>query len=340
MSTKSASIQLIECISDCPNSTNLEIANVLGWRVVTKKGTFKSNDLCIFVCIDSIFEEHPQYEFLRQKHFRVNTIKLRGNISQGIIFPLSLIKEFGNENINLNDLKIGDDVSDLIKCKHYEKPIPAQLRGQIKGHRPHWIKKTDEDNIKNNPEILQEFKNKAYVISVKVDGTSGTFYINNNEFGVCSRNLELKFDENNSFWKIANKYDIENKLKIHFPNKNIVLQGEIYGPGIQGNLLGVDEISFAAFNLFDINAQSYLNHGELVEFTNSSNIPMVKILEVGDSFGYTLEELQKMANSLTYINGNLAEGIVLRPLIETQSLVLNGRLSGKIISEQFELKYA
>jgi hypothetical protein len=187
---------------------------------------------------------------------------------------------------------------------------------------------------------LHEFKHKAYVISVKVDGTSGTFYINRNEFGVCSRNLELKFDENNSFWRIANKYDIENKLKIHFPNKNIALQGEVFGPGIQGNLLGADEISFAAFNLFDIDAQTYLNHSELSEFTNSTNIPMVKILEIGGSFEYTLNELQEMANSLTYINGNLAEGIVIRPLIETQSLVLNGRLSGKIISEQFELKYA
>ena len=67
---------------------------------------------------------------------------------------------------------------------------------------------------------------------------------------------------------------------------------------------------------------------------------MVKVLEIGNNFNYTLEQLQTKANELVYDNGNLAEGIVIRTITETHSETLNGRLSGKVVSEPFELKYA
>ena len=214
------------------------------------------------------------------------------------------------------------------------------MAGQVKGHRPSYIKKTDEDNIKSNPGIITELFDKPYVVTIKVDGSSGTFYVKDNVFGVCSRNLELKYDENNAFWKVAIKHDLENKIKQYFANRNIALQGEVYGPGIQDNLLGISEISFAAFNLFDIDNRVYLGHFDLLNFTNIMNIPMVKVLEIGNNFNYTLEQLQTKANELVYDNGNLAEGIVIRPVTETFSETLRGRLSGKIVSEPFELKYA
>lgn len=237
-------------------------------------------------------------------------------------------------------LEEGTEISHLIRCKHYEKPIPANLAGQIKGHRPSYIKKTDEDNIKSNPGLIAELFDKPYVITLKVDGSSGTFFVKDDVFGVCSRNLELKFDENNSFWRVAIKYDLENKIKEYFPNRNIALQGEVYGPGIQDNLLGVSELSFAAFNLYDIDKCAYLGHFDLLNFTNIRNIPMVTVLEIGNNFKYTLAELQQKVNELTYPNGNLAEGMVVRTVTETFSETLNGRMSGKVISEPFELKYA
>jgi RNA ligase (TIGR02306 family) len=336
---KVATLERILEIKPHPNAELLELAKINGWQVCVKKGEFKVNDLCVYITVDSVLEDCPQYEFLRNKHFRIRTIKLRGSLSQGIAFPTSLLKSFGHDIIPLNDPVEGTDVADFVKAKHYEKPIPAQLAGQIKGHRPSWIRKTDEDNIKSNPGVIAELHDKPYVITVKVDGSSGTFYLKDGNFGVCSRNLELKYDENNSFWKVAIKYDIENKLKFYFKDKDIALQGEVYGPGIQDNLLGVNEVCFAAFNLFDINKREYLGHFDLVNFTNIMKIPMVTVLEIGNNFNYTLDQLQEKSNALRYPNDNLAEGIVIRPVTEMYSNILAGRLSGKVVSESFELKY-
>lgn len=200
------------------------------------------------------------------------------------------------------------------------------------------IKKIQTQSKRYDIEIFK--KHCYFANSILVHNSSGTYFVKDNEFGVCSRNLELKYEENNAFWKIAIKYDIENKLKQYFPGRNIALQGEVYGPGVQNNLLGAKEIDFAAFNLYDIDKQEYLGHFDLLNFTNIMSIPMVKVLEIGDNFKYTLQELQTRANELTYENGNLAEGIVIRPTTEIESKTLKGnRLSGKIVSETFELKY-
>lgn len=335
---KIATIEKIKLVDVHPNADALSLATVNGWQVCIKKNEFKEGDLCIYVTVDSILEPREQYKFLESKHYRINTIKLRKQISQGICFPLSLLYQF-NPDFKLPDDPIGYDVASIIGASHYEKPIPACLSGTVKGGRPSFIKKTDEDNIKSNPEIIKELYGHPYYISIKIDGSSGTFYINNGVFGVCSRNLELKHSEDNAFWKVAIEYDIENKIKSYFKYRNIAIQGEVYGPGIQKNNLGVDKISFSMFNLFDIDNRKYLDYKELCDFSCATSLPMVDVLETGKSFEYELHELVSIANTLKYKNGNLAEGIVIRPLTEMYSNTLNGRLSGKIVSAEFELLY-
>ena len=330
---KIATLEKIAEIKPHPNADALELAKINGWQVCVKKNEFKVGDWCLYITVDTVLEDVPPYEFLRNKNFRIRTIKLRGSLSQGIAFPISLLTQFGH-NVELVE---GLEVSTLVHAKHYEKPLPPCM--EAKGHRPSFIKKTDEDNIKSNPSLLIELHDQPYVITLKIDGSSGTYYIKDGEFGVCSRNLELKEDIHNNFWKIAYKYDIAHKIKQYYVGRNIALQGECYGPGIQDNLLGVKEVCFAGFNLFDIDKQQYLGHYELVNFTNIMQIPMVPIIEIGNNFNYTLEQLQQRANELLYDNGNCAEGIVIRPVTEMHSVTLNGRLSGKVVSESFELKY-
>ena len=201
------------------------------------------------------------------------------------------------------------------------------------------MRKTDEENVESYVDVLDELRGKPYYISAKIDGTSSTFYIKDNVFGVCSRNLDMKEDENNGYWKISKKYDIENKLKLAYPNKNIGLQGEIFGEGVQGNLLGISGIDIALFNIYDIDNKKYANFGDLISFSEYYKVPMVDIIEKGDNFNKTLKELQEMSNNLKYKNGNIAEGIVVRPKIEEYSNVLRGRLSFKVRSELFKLKY-
>lgn len=335
---KIATVERVKNVRPHPNAEKLDIVNICGWQVVVKKNEFSEGSLCVYVTVDSVLEDLPVYEFLRNKQFRIKTIKLRGMLSQGIAFPIDLLKSFDIVEIPVE----GTEVSELIKVQHYEKPMSAQLAGNAKGYRPFFIKKTDEENIKSNPDILTELYNKPYYISVKIDGSSGTYYIKDNIFGVCSRNLELTKDENNSFWKIAIEYNIENKLKSYFPSKNVAIQGELYGPGVQDNLLQVDKISFAMFNIWDIDNQVYLGMNDLVEFGSKMNIPIVPIIETGDACKHTLDTLREISNNLKYPNGNLAEGIVIRPIhanINFNSKV-SGRISGKVISENFELKHS
>ena len=167
---KVATIERIAEVHPHPNADALELAKINGWQVCVKKNEFKINDYCVYITVDSVLEDCPQYEFLRNKDFRIKTIKLRGQLSQGIAFPISLLKSFGHDIIPLDEPVEGTDVSHLIRCKHYEKPIPPSLAGQVKGYRPSFIKKTDEDNIKSNPGILNELYDKPYVITIKVDG--------------------------------------------------------------------------------------------------------------------------------------------------------------------------
>ena len=109
---KLASIKTISEIHPIPNKDRIELAIVEGWQIIVKKDEFKVGGRCVFVEIDSILPEKPEFEFLRSKKFRIKTMKMSGVISQGICFPLSILPE-GNYNIE-------DDVSDLIGIKKYE----------------------------------------------------------------------------------------------------------------------------------------------------------------------------------------------------------------------------
>ena len=88
---KLASIQRIVRIYPALNSENLELAQVLGWQVVIGKNSFKEGELVVFCEVDSVLPPRDVFKFLESKHYRIKTIKLRGNLSQGIVFPLTIL---------------------------------------------------------------------------------------------------------------------------------------------------------------------------------------------------------------------------------------------------------
>jgi len=98
-----ATIQRVKNVRPCPNSDSLDLVQVLGWQIVTKRGEFTENSLCIYVVIDTVLPEKPEFEFLRNKHFRIKPIRLRQQESAGIVFPLSIIENIhGGEIIEKN----------------------------------------------------------------------------------------------------------------------------------------------------------------------------------------------------------------------------------------------
>lgn len=338
-----ATIQKVKNVRKHPNADSLNLVQVLGWQVVTKKDEFKENDLAVYIVIDTVLPERPEFEFLRNKNFRIKSIRLRGEESAGICFPLSILPNYTPRpscGVITDDISIieGLDVSEMLGVKHHEKPIPTELAGQAHGTLPGYIIMTDEDNLRTYPDAIPEMYGRPFYITRKDDGCSGTFFIRNGEFGVCSRRIHLKESETNGFWKMARKYNIENALRNAFPNMDIAIQGEVVGPGIQKNKLGLKELELHVFNIFEIVKRHYLDYKNIVEFCVPANIPMVSLINEGSAFGYTLEELVKLANEQKYLTGGPAEGIVIRPKEGFTSTVLKKYWSGKVLNENYKEK--
>lgn len=335
MERQLATIQKITSLTPIEGADKIEVARVLGWNVVVKKEDFKVNDLVVYAEIDSILPERPEFEFLRPRGFRIKTIKLRKQISQGICFPLSILPPCMSLGIS-DELKEGEDVTDILGVTKYDPTanMPAQLRGKVKGLFSKWVPKTDEIRIQSVLSVLNELNGQPYYTTLKIDGTSFTFVKKDGEIEVCSRNLSLKEDEENLYWKITRNYDLVNIIPDGY-----AIQGEIAGPGVQQNRLGLKEHKLFIFNIYNINENRYLNFKEFNEFilfTFGFNVA-VPILDIGNSFNFDRDQLLELAKG-TYDSGHPREGIVVRPQEEMYSERLKGRLSFKVINNDYLLK--
>lgn len=330
----SATIQKILEVRRHPNADSLDLVKVLGWQVVTRRGEFVPGDFCVYVVADSILPDKPEFEFLRNKQFRVKPIRLRGEYSTGIIFSLKSLEPHGyNFQFSLVE---GLDVSEIIGVTHYEKQMPSCLSGIAKGNFPSCLSITDELNLRSYPGAISEMLGRPYYITRKDDGSSATFLLKGDAFEVCSRRLNLKEDSTNIFWKIARKYDVEKALRLVFSNKDVAIQGEVVGPNIQNNRLGLNELELHIFNFFDIAGRGYLGFNHLKAFSAIYQIPTVEVVEKGDSFSYNIEQLIELTNSQKYPTLGPAEGIVIRPTDPFFSFTLNKYWSGKILNELYK----
>jgi len=326
---KLASIQIITDIRPIDGADRIEAATVLGYQTVIKKGEFRPGDRCVWHEPDTIAAEKPEYEFLRKQGFRLKVSRFKGQVSQGLAMPVTILPSA--------EYELGADVTELTGIRKYEKPLSPNLAGVAKGAFPSWMPKTDEPNMRSFPTALTEFIGRECVITQKVDGTSATYYLRGGEFGVCSRNLELLDDPSSMFWRVAREHRLREALATL--NGDFMLQGEVHGEGIQGNHLGVKGVTLVAFNLFDIAAHAYAGHTALAAFCQANGLSMVREVWQG-KFRFTLPELVELANAQDYAPGRPAEGIVIRPVEEARSMILeSGRLSAKVISERYALKH-
>lgn len=222
--------------------------------------------------------------------------------------------------------------------------MPACLSGIAKGRFPSFIPKTDETRVQVLQHVLDKYKGTKCYVTEKVDGSSGTFFLYKGEFGVCSRNLELLEDEENSFWKVAREMDIENKLRSL--NGNFAIQGELVGEGIQSNKLKLRGQKILFFNAFDIDKFEYLPFQQFFNLMNKLELPTVPLITSDYELENDIDSIIKMATIKSKIYPDVwAEGIVIRPLTENLDLLLSnenfndGRVSFKAINPEFLLKY-
>jgi hypothetical protein len=352
--TKLASIQKIEWIKEIEGADKIELCGVLGWQVVVKKGEFKIGDCCVYIQIDTIAPEKSEFEFLRERNFRIRTIKLRKVLSQGLIIPLPIGK-----------FKEGDDVTELIGVKKYEKPDNNPQRYEKPRMPKVWYKKwiylfkynilykafpnlrpktrspfptnlvsiTDEERIQNIPKVLQTHKGKQFVVSYKLDGSSITIIHNRvlgkSKYRICSRRFELH-DKNNDWYNVFTNTNfskhIDNLVR-HYKTDDIIVQGEAIGR-FNGNHHNLKEDEIRLFNIY-VNGKR-LNQKDFLDICFELKIPHCPAFKVIE-LNHNMEEILKISEIPDCLN----------PKVPTEGLVwrsVEDNLSFKVINNQYLLK--
>jgi len=319
---KLASIRVIKQLKPIKDADLIEVAVIDGWEVVIKKDEFNVGDLCVYLEIDS-WVPHTLAPFLSKgkepreykgvKGERLRTIKLKGQISQGLVLPI--------DDYTAACASINDDLTENLNILKWEPTIPAQLRGKMAGNFPSYIPKTDQERIQNCINKVNQYKT-LWEVSEKLDGSSMTvFRVRNGDgthhLGVCSRNYELKTDDlDNAFVKTAHTKCILSKLAAH--NLEIAIQGELCGPGIQSNLYNLSELNFYVFDIFDINSQQYYSTEQRISLCKSLGIQHAPVFAAYETTpNTTVQELLAFAEGQSSLNNKAQrEGLVFKDIYD------------------------
>lgn len=338
---KLASIQVVNEIRPIENADVIECAVVLGWTVVVKKGEFKIGDKCVFFEIDSILPNEEKYSFLDYKEeyngYRLKTVRLRGQLSQGLALPINIFEL-------PEDIEIGTDLTEQLKIRKYEPPVPEEV-GAKPSNRVWEIPKTDEERYQSNPDLVDALKGKEYYASVKLDGTSTTIILNINdenepEVNVCGRNTCYEENPNNKYWAVAMKYNMKEKILEYYnkTGKRLAFQGELIGPKIQGNKMGLTENDLYIFNVWIAEGKQPYEKCDIdtaLSIVKELELKFVPI-ELTGIFEYNTEDLQGLTE-LPY-NKYFKNA---KPSQNIEGLVFRSKdmkVSFKVVSNKFLLR--
>jgi len=293
------------------------------WMGTVKKDQFNVGDLCEVYLQDSLLPHTEEFAFMEAYKYRVSMRRFKKVPSECLIMPMSMnVTKYG---------VVGTNISESKGVMKYNKPIAANLSGIALGSFPtRVVPKTDEPNFQTARDIVDMIKGMRYYSTVKADGSSGTIYKNDDHFGCCSRNLELKETDGNLIWELAHQYDLQNVL-----TNKYAIQFEIVGPGIQKNPMGFDKVDMRVFNLWDIKRRVYADAEIMFGFCERAKLPTVEVIDWNKVFTFqTDEELRKYAEGKYKESGKQREGVVFRPMKEGR---VNGdRLSFKVINLLFK----
>lgn len=367
MERQLASIQKIVSIAPIEDADKILKCTILGWEsVIAKADNFNVGDKVVYLEVDSILPDKPEFEFLRDRKFRIRTIKLRGQVSQGICFPLTILPK--------GDYKEGDVVTGILGVRKYdpqaefERKEADRLAAIDKNRltkffkRFAWyrrlffkpkrtpflsfIKKTDEDRIQLFPDYYERWGHLTFDVTEKIDGQSATYFMIPNKkvfpwskkwkFGVCSRNFQLLKPDNSSYWTIAKELHIEAEMRLWCEtfNKGLIIQGEAVGVGIQGNKYKFDKIKLFVFNIahYEKGKRTYFDQHEQESACHQMGLDLVPWITSNFKLKPTIPLMVEYARDSSLLNKDIPrEGIVVRNY--------PNNVSFKIVSTDFLLKY-
>lgn len=342
---KLASVQYVHDVTPIEGADRIELVHVLGWQCVANKGQFQKGDLCVYFEIDSFLPVKPQFEFLRQSSykesdimgagFRLRTMRFRGQISQGLVLPLTAFPDLPS------DVTIGTDVTELLGIRKWEIEERATTGGTVMGTLPIDIPHTDETRIQAMPELLEAFRGKQYYISTKMDGSSHSISIDEDGFHVTGHNYEYKDDDSSAFYRFVKARDYRSAMERYMDQNSIhtlTIQGEFCAPGIQRNRLKLTKPEWYVFTV-RIDGKR-VGMMKMIEVAKAINAPTVPIEEFGEDLTAlysTVEALLERADG-QYPNGGPKEGIVIRTMEPEFCPLISGPLSMKVVSNKYLLK--
>lgn len=344
-----AVVYKVESLEPIAGKDRIELVHLkdCGYTTICEKG-HKVGDLVVFIKYDTVVPDNELFTFMKDNKFRVKAKSfteknhdgwVTGKIySQGIVLPLKSVTNFLDNILNW-DLKEGNDVTSELGVKKYIPPVQGSGTSfgdmQSSGSFPtEIVSKTDELNICTYMNALDEIKGKPVYITQKLEGSSITCgYDLDGEFFVCSRNNKLK-ENDNKFWEGVANSDLKQKLS-NIPD--IIVQGELVGPGIQKNKLGLSQPFVFVFNMIDKTSRRRLNWHEMEAIEKQYQIALVPICCELSNFDWSFDKLQKYADIQKYSNGETAEGIVIRPQEPFYSDTISGDWSLKVINRNYSL---
>jgi len=358
-----AYVHTIEAIKPIPGADAIDLATVLGWSVIVKKGKYKPGDPVIYIEIDSVV---PPWEYFKEDkldryNFRIRTITMRKQISQGYCVPLEVLKTHPTKKVELDSVEVdtpegkkpvprmtdletkeitilqpGTDLTNFFGIKKYELPNSVNVNGEAAGSFPGFIPKTDQTRIQNLPQYPYTYPDVEFEVTEKLEGSSITAYFHNGQFGICSRNLSLRISDEADAVAVKTVQSMGIKQKLEKFGKSLALQGELVGPGVQANIYGLKQHMWRIFDVFLILEGRYATPEERLNILRDlglgdSTVPILKPLKLG---GMSVADILEAAEGKSALANVSREGIVFK----SKDLVKNRVLSFKAISNSYELK--
>lgn len=349
MARKLATVRTIAELKPIEGADLIELAIVDGWQCVVKKGEHSAGDKVVYFEVDSFIPATlPFMESFKERFsifngiegLRVKTIKLRGQISQGIIISIQDLHRLPYHKFVDEDISL-DEALGVIK---YERPENQGgrfgINGSAKGDFPWWISKTDQERVQNMPWVLNS--EEVFEVTIKLDGSSITVYNleegskyspdGNSVVGVCSRNVDLKEEEGGAFWSTAKELGVVDAIK--GCGRDLAIQGELISPSIQGNFEGVSQPEIHIYDVYDITEQKYLKPTERLQLLSNLGLGHLAIKQLGVGSPATMFG-GDLSKALDYAEGDglysgYREGVVFKSFDSDTSF--------KIISNQYLLK--
>lgn len=340
-----ATIRRINELRSIEGADRIELAIVDGWQVIVKKGEYQVNDLAVYCEVDS-WIPHSLAPFLTKsgnqpkiyqgvEGQRLKSMKMKGVLSQGLIIDISSVYSLDPADYDHVFLE-GDDVTELLGILKWEKEIPVHLQGIQRGSFPTEIYKTDQERIQNLTKKFEELKNYTWEVTEKLHGSSMTIYIDlEGKLHVCSRNVDLVESDDNTYWQVAKKeFDFDfyiNNVPYH---NGVAIQGELIGPGINGNQYGLSEATFLVFDMQQCYHPSERYCPAEMRRYNSEYIKLKHVPVIHEEFkipvDWTIENMLKYAEGKSALNGSEREGLVFKCIEDPE-------LSFKVVSNKWLL---